>query len=138
MTVSESNQHLRLVRLILSHIEREFAGIDALTLFDDTAEPVRREKPPRINGHVPDVYATDVPPTITIIGEAKTPRGLETARSREQIGCFLDYLAVRSNGVFILAVPLEATATARGIIGALCRERPPAQTHFVVLDGMRL
>lgn len=123
--------------MILAYVEREFAGVEALTLFDDTAEPVRREKPPRINGHVPDVYAVDAPPTVMIVGEAKTQKDLETIRSREQIGCFLDHLAVRPNGVFILAVPLEAAATARGIIGALCRERSPGPTRFVVLDGMR-
>lgn len=134
--MSESNQHLRLVRLILAFIEKEFAGVEALTLFDDTAEPIRRERPPRINGHVPDVYAVDVPPTMAIIGEAKTQRDLETDRSRKQIGCFLDHLVAQRNGVFVLAVPLEAAMTARGLVGALLRERPSASTRFVLLDGM--
>lgn len=134
--MAESNQHLRLVRSILTYVRQEFGEIEALALFDDTAEPVRGEKPPLVNGHVPDVYATDSPPSITIIGEAKTQRDLETDRSREQIGCFLDHLAVRPNGVFILAVPLAAGATARGMMKRLLGERPSVSVRVVVLDGL--
>ena len=134
--MSESTQHLRLVRSILTYLEREFSGLAGFAVFDDTAEPSRGEKPPRINGHVPDVYAVDVPPCTTIIGEAKTRQDLETERSREQIATFLDYLSRRANGVFVLAVPLEVAATARGLVAAVSGGQEASTTRVVILDGV--
>ena len=134
--MSESPQHLRLVRAILTYVGREFPDATALAVFDDTAVSASGERPPRINGYVPDVYAADVPPSMTIIGEAKTRRDLETARSREQIASFLHYLAHRPNGVFVLAVPITAVATARMIVASSRRREDPTTTRVVFLDGM--
>jgi hypothetical protein len=134
--VSESTQHLRLVRSILAYLEREFADLAGFAIFDDTAEPSRAEKPPRINGYVPDVYVVDVPTYTTIIGEAKTRRDLERERSREQIAAFLEYLSHRPNGVFVLAVPLEAAATARGLVAAASGGQKAPMTRVVILDGV--
>lgn len=134
--MSESVQHIRLVQAILAYVRREFANLTALAIFDDTAEPTRGEKPPRIYGYVPDVYAVNVPPTTTIIGEAKTRSDLETQRSRAQIAGFLDFLSVKANGVFILAVPFSAAATARTVVTTAQRGLRPSETRVVILDGI--
>ena len=96
---------------------------------------MRGERPPPIGGFVPDVYAIDVPTTVTIVGEAKTRRDLETAHSQAQIAAFLDFLSVTANGVFILSVPLTAGATARRIVQASHhRSRRGDTTQVIVLD----
>lgn len=85
---------------------------------------------------MPDVYATDVPTTRTLIGEAKTRQDLETNHSRQQIEAFLGYLAFTPKGVFILSVPLAAAATARRQVAELARRVPPSETQVIVLDGI--
>jgi hypothetical protein len=133
--MAESTQHLRLVRSIVSYIEQEFAMLDWLAIYDDTAEPFRREKPPRIGGYVPDVFAADTPRSTTIIGEAKTLYDLGTQRSRSQIRGFLDYLAPLQSGVFILATPLLAAGKARSVVAAAHRGAS-ITTRVVFLDGI--
>ena len=85
---------------------------------------------------MPDVYATDVPTTRTLIGEAKTRRDLETDHSRQQIEAFLGHLAHTPNGIFVLSVPLAATATARRQVAELMQRVPPSETRTVILDGI--
>ncbi len=49
-----------------------------------------KSRPPKIGGHIPDLYARIACETC-IIGEAKAPKDFETDRSQEQIVCFLKY-----------------------------------------------
>ena len=96
--------------------------------------PVRGEKPPIIEGYVPDVFVTDVPITTTLIGEAKTRLDLETDRSRRQITAFLSYLSKTPRGIFVLSVPMIAGATARHLLSELNESFACAATQTVVLD----
>ncbi|RWG50498.1 MAG: hypothetical protein EOQ62_04290 [Mesorhizobium sp.] len=134
--MAESAAHARLVRAILSFVELEFGPIIDLSVRDDSVFPLRYERPPRVGGFVPDVYATDVPTTVTIIGEAKTTSDLERERSRSQISAFLAYLAHMPKGVFVLSVPLVAGATARRIVAAAQQSLPLSATRIVILDGI--
>lgn len=134
--MAESAAHARLVRAILSYLELEFGPIGDLSVRDDSVSPLRCERPPRVGGFVPDVYATDVPTTITIIGEAKTISDLERERSRAQIGAFLAHLGHMQNGVFVLSVPLVAGATARRMVASAQHSLPRSATRIVILDGM--
>jgi len=133
--MAESPQHSRLVRLIVKFVEQEFALLEWLAIYDDTTEPHRGEKPPRIGGYVPDVFAVDTPRSTTIIGEAKTLRDLSTQRSRDQITGFLNYLSLVHNGVFILATPLLAAGMARTVVAGSHRG-VPSTTRIVFLDGI--
>ena len=115
----ESERHARLVKAIIAHLDVHLGMIDEIMVRDDSIQPVRGERPPRVAGYVPDVYATDVPTTKTVIGEAKTAKDLETERSRRQIAEFLRYLAYMPTGLFILAVPTSHKARARWLIKEL-------------------
>ena len=133
--MSESPQHLRLVRAILTYVGREFPDATALAVFDDTAVSASGERPPRINGYVPDVYAADVPPSMTIIGEAKTRRDLETARSREQIASFCTtwrtaLTVLRARGAH------HGSRDRKDDVASSRRREDPTTTRVVFLDGM--
>ncbi|BCH13694.1 hypothetical protein [Mesorhizobium sp. L-2-11] len=132
----ESVTHARLVRAILDFIDSDFRALTDIAIRDDSNAPVRDERPPAVGGFVPDVYATDVPTTVTLIGEAKTKRDLEAIHSQEQITAFLEYLKVTAGGVFILSVPLTAGATARRIVTETTQRLGGAPTRLVVLDGL--
>jgi hypothetical protein len=136
--VGESSEHFKLVRAIRAYIAQAFTSHRGLAYFVDSVESTRESKPPRILGHVPDVYVVDVPTTFTIIGEAKTIRDIQTERSREQIAAFLEFLALRPNSTFILAVPLPATIIARTIINSSLVRACPSPIRVIVLDDSRV
>lgn len=81
------------------------------------------------------MHAVDVPTTSTLVGEAKTRIDLERDHTRRQVNAFLKYLAVTPRGVFVLAVPLEARATARRLIVELNAPFANAGTRLVVIDA---
>jgi hypothetical protein len=132
----ESAAHARLVRAILEYIDGRFGSISNIAVRDDSSSPVRGERPPLIRGYVPDVYAMDVPTTVTVIGEAKTRHDLERPHSQAQISAFLNYLSA-TQGIFILSVPLNAGATARRIAKDCGRQLGAVSTKIVVLDELK-
>jgi len=130
--MSDSPQHLALVNSILSLVRKDFPPTKFVVLSD---LPGSVDKPPRINGFVPDVFAEDAPHTAVVIGEAKTVQDLQTPHSRLQIAAFLRFLAAQQNGVFVLAVPWPAIATARKIVELELNELEPQHIRVVISDG---
>ena len=115
----ESAQHARLVEAIVAHTENRLGPFTEILVREDAVRPRRGERPPRVFRFTPDVYATDVPTTMTLIGEAKTAADLDTKHSRVQIAAFLEYLAYTPGGLFVLAVPILAKPRARWILREL-------------------
>lgn len=132
----ESATHAGLVKALITFAERELGTLADLSVRDDAVRPLRGERPPRIYGYVPDVFATDVPTTATLIGEAKTRSDLETEHSQRQILAFLRYLSQTPNGVFVLSVPLSAVPTARRLVSRLNAPFADTQIRAVVIDGV--
>lgn len=131
----ESTTHAALVQAVIAFAEVQLGALVDIAVREDAVRPVRGERPPRIEGYTPDVHATDVPTTRTLIGEAKTRADLETDHSRRQISAFLSYLAKTPGGVFVLAVPLTAGTTARRLLAELSAPLAGAAPQVVVLDG---
>ena len=136
--MAESSKHSALVQIIISYIGREHAQIAALGIVNDLSSPLHAEKPSRIDGFVPDVYAFDAPLTTVINGEAKTQEDLETDHSRKQITAFLSFLCHQHSGIFILAVPWQAKRRAHAIIEALRAETGATSVNTVTLDDVGL
>ncbi|MBB2708442.1 hypothetical protein N2597_22435 (plasmid) [Rhizobium sophoriradicis] len=134
--MGETAVHAGLVEALVAYAATELGGLVNLSIRNDAVRPLRGERPPRINGYVPDVFATDVPTTATLIGEAKTRADLETAHTQDQIHAFLDYLSQTPNGIFVLSVPLSAAATGRRLIARLKTPFSTAETRIVVIDGI--
>ena len=130
----ESERHARLVMAIIAHLEARVGTINEIMIRDDSVRPLRGERPPKLLQFIPDVYATDVPTTMTVIGEAKTARDLETSHSHKQIASFLDYLVHTPNGLFILAVPPNRKARARSLLTKLGRSLGSNVPETEVID----
>lgn len=130
----ESATHADLVRSIVAFAAWELGPMTSIAVREDAVRPIRGEKPPRIGGYTPDVHAVDVPTTKTLVGEAKTQTDLERDHTRRQVAAFLEYLAETPNGIFVLAVPLAARATARRLIAELNAPFANEGTRLVVLD----
>jgi hypothetical protein len=114
--MSESLDHLKLVEAIISWIRAEYIRHPYLCIFCDS--PLREifEKPYQVSGYYPDVLAEDTPPTITIIGEAKTHVDLLSERSWRQLLAYLYHLKMCPRGVLILSVPRSIEAVAQNIL----------------------
>ena len=130
----ESAAHAALVQAIILYAGREFGDLADIAVREDAVHPVRGEGPPRIESYVPDVFVTDVPTTTTLIGEAKTLQDIETDHSRRQIFAFLSYLSKTPRGIFVLSVPMAASATARRLLAEINEPFADATTRTIVLD----
>ena len=130
----ESEIHARLVKAIIEHLEVRLGMIDEIMVQDDSTQPLRGERPQKVNGFVPDVYATDVPMTRKVIGEAKTAKDLETVHSRQQITTFLEYLSHTPNSLFVLAVPSGLKARARWVIKELGKDLGDRMPETEIID----
>jgi hypothetical protein len=115
----ESTQHLELVRRLIQYVSSNFSECRWLSVISDLPTSIGGERPPRIYGFAPDLYAIDAPATRTIIGEAKTEKDLETDHSRRQIEAFLRYLSRQPRGVLIVAVPWQILGATQRVMRAL-------------------
>ena len=122
----ESAQHVYLVETLIETVERRHRPPRGLMIFADHHR-FGADRPPTIGGFTPDVFASDVPSTFRVVGEAKTPSDLETERSRRQITAFLDHLTLYEGSTFYLAVPFFTAPRARFILKSVRRAE-----HYVV------
>jgi hypothetical protein len=130
----ESLIHTRLVERLVAHVRIRHCPPRGLLLLADHHK-FGKDRPPTIDRYTPDLFASDLPVTFEVLGEAKTPLDLETARSARQIGAFLDYLSVRPRSTFYLAVPPFAAARARHIVKGIVRPEHSG-VLIEVIDGV--
>ena len=111
----ESETHVALVSNLASMVLDLHGNTGNLSLFLDDQAP-ETQRPQRINGHLPDLYAEDVPRTFVVIGEAKTRSDLLSTRSKIQISSFFQYLSLFDRSFFYLAVPVFTQPVANTLI----------------------
>jgi hypothetical protein len=118
----ESSRHVRLVEELINEVQTRHANGKQLIML---AEHVRfgPDRPPKLGGFVPDLFAHDIPITSRIIGEAKTELDMETDRSQLQLAAFLDHLSLYANSSMYVAVPWAFAPRARTILRGLSHER---------------
>lgn len=135
--MSESTQHLDLVRRIVAYVRSRFSGMQHVVTLHDLPGAIGCDKPPKIGSFRPDVYAVDAPMTCTIIGEAKTTADLETEHTRAQFESFLQYLRAGTKPLFIVAVPWQVSTRARGMLSAIgTRLKIGDDVEIVIIDDI--
>lgn len=130
----ESDEHAVLVSRLTAFVRERHGAAGNLALYLDDQQR-GRERPQRIGGHLPDLYAQDVPRTFVVIGEAKTQADLTTPRSRRQLASFVRYLALHEAGFFYLAVPFLARPTATKLMRALEADYGTVGSHILTIDS---
>jgi hypothetical protein len=130
----ESLLHVRLVERLIKHIRNRHECPRGLLVLADHHE-FGDNRPGTIEGFTPDVFASDLPATFEVLGEAKTPDDLMTDRSRRQLSAFLNYLAVRPNSTFYLAVPPFTKSRSEAILKTLLTPKH-ASISIEVIDGV--
>ncbi|WP_439469353.1 hypothetical protein [Blastomonas fulva] len=118
----ESTLHIRLVECLERRVRERHATERGLLMLVDHHR-YGSDRPHRVNGYCPDLFASDLPTTFEILGEAKTTPDLERPRSQAQIVAFLDHLSLRPGGWFYLCVPLLSVGRARNLLARLRSEQ---------------
>ena len=129
----ESVQHIRLVEALERHVRRIHAPPRGLFLLLDH-DSFGRDRPHRCGGYHPDLFASDLPATFEVIGEAKTPADVARPHSQLQLRGFLNHLALRSAGHLYLCVPRFSLSRARSVI-QLVRGPEHAGVRVEVIAG---
>lgn len=100
--MGESLNHIRLVQEIIDRVK----CIDPqAVILADTSIIADLNRPPKIGGHIPDVYARVDMLRQAIIGEAKTRKDLENDHTMSQLQAFLAYCHGNPGTRLVLAVP---------------------------------
>jgi hypothetical protein len=129
----ESVRHVRLVEKLIQNVEAHHQSPRGLMVFADHHR-FGGNRPPRIGGFTPDLYAHDLPATFRVVGEAKTPDDLISDRSSMQLRAFLDHLALHPGGVLYLAVPFFSVARANLVLHTI-RTAEHASVTIRVVHG---
>lgn len=134
--MSESVRHINLVRSLVWWVAREYFEGDPSHILMDSPEGLLYGRPPPLGGFVPDVYAEQFASRSVIVGEAKTPRDLESWHTRAQLLAFLGYCAQVPGSVLVLAVPWPMTRFAKSLLRLLEGEHRLHATRTVVLEQL--
>lgn len=130
----ESLVHVRLVERLITHVRTRHCPPRGLLVLADH-HTFGANRPPSVGRYTPDLFASDLPVSFEVMGEAKTPLDLETPRSTCQIAAFLDHLALRPGSSFYLSVPPFAKARARTVLARLLQPMHE-NVHIEVIDGV--
>lgn len=134
MSVSQCHENLVLAILNWLQIQRQAAG--EISISADCVSCGHLPNPPALNGFIPDVYAVGIVQTITIIGEAKTPRDLETPRSRAQFESFIMHLANLRMSQLVIATPWVSVNSAKAIIRSIKKKQSVDNVDLVFLEPL--
>lgn len=130
----ESSVHVLLVERLIEHVRTVHRPERGLLLLADHTS-FGSNRPRTIDGFTPDVFASDLPVTFEVLGEAKTLPDLHTPRSSRQILAFLNHLSVRPNGIFYLFVPLFTRAASMSVVRQILRPGHE-RIRIEVIDGL--
>ena len=134
--MGESEKHRSSVARIVDWLQAHPDLDPDVPLRIDSTEFPTASSPPSIGGYVPDVFFENSRNSLTVLGEAKTARDLETDRSRKQLQAFLEYLAVCPQALFILAVPWSVVNYAKQFLLSVRDHEGPAALTIVVLSEL--
>lgn len=130
----ESIEHANLVKHLSIWVAHTYFDGDTTEVTCHGNQLIGSRRPPMINGHIPDVYARKRASDAAIVGEAKTPRDLDTSRSEQQITMFLRHCATNDDAIFVLAVPWVVERYARSLLRRLQYDSDTQNVNTFVLE----
>jgi hypothetical protein len=127
----ESAAHARLVERLIEVVRVKHSTPSGLVVFADHRS-FGINRPQTIDGYLPDLYASDVPVTFRVVGEAKTADDLLSVRTALQLTAFCRHLGLYEGSYVYLAVPWHCAPRARCILRAALSEARCPVTHSVL------
>ena len=125
-----------MVAILHSYISDRFCGGRGERVLTDSIGSQSPNRPPPIEGYVPDAYVMLDEQGRVVIGEAKSMGDLENAHTEAQVTAFLRRCGMAEGSAFILAVPWPIERLAGALLtNVRVREGLP-QVATVVLSEM--
>lgn len=112
----ESEEHSNLVAMLHSYISHRFCEGRSERVLTDSVSRQSPNRPPPIEGYVPDAYVMLDELGRIVIGEAKSMGDLENSRAEAQITAFLRRCGIVEGSVFVLAVPWPVERLAEALL----------------------
>lgn len=134
----ESQKHIATVKRVLAYIEQEYASVKTLYAATDLPGHASPNRPPNIGGFVPDIFCSNTPVTLTVIGEAKTSEDLQRPRSLAQITAFYEHLEHSTAGHLAIGVPWQDEAFVYNFLKRLKARSPNKPVRTSIVTEMRV
>jgi hypothetical protein len=130
----ESILHARLVKELSDYISIEFFNGDSGKILRDSSGVSSNDRCYNINGFIPDVIARAFTGALKcVIGEAKTPRDIETRHTMMQLESYLTFCSQEGNSaLLVVAVPWAYHRLARQILVNISKKKNLNAAKFIV------
>lgn len=136
--MQESSAHAKLVDSIKRWISEQTLDQNMLCMYCDCSSSIGSDKPPRIEGFVPDIYVKALDRELVIVGEAKTAHDMETRHSTAQFEAFLRHCASATNSLLVIAVPWDMVNCARSLIRYLKKKTNTETVRVFFLEKLHV
>ena len=136
--MSETSEHKNLVEMMA----RRLKAIDTdLRVAVDLPDSIDFNRPPKISGFIPDVYAFNEITQACYICEAKVLKKQKSGweidnRSLSQIAAFIDHINQSPQGLFILGVYGNPSMRAKSILRPFVKGRRISEEKIQIFDGL--
>ena len=132
----ESEEHSNLVAILHGYISDRFCEGRGERVLTDSIGSQSPNRPPPIEGYVPDAYVMLDDQGRAVIGEAKSMGDLENSHTEAQVTAFLRRCGMAEGSAFILAVPWPIERLAVALLANFRVREGLPQVETVVLSEM--
>jgi len=131
--MTASRNHQDLLSVIIKWCDRREDRSRFIVLTDNNELGI--ERPPTIEGYIPDLVWIDGKSRYRFIGEAKTKDDISTVHSRRQFSTYLNTLELQRHGELVLGVPWDMMGTARSLLAYLAKQLDIESRRWVVVSN---
>jgi len=132
----ESQEHSNLVAILHRYISERFCEGRGECVLTDSVGRRSLNRPPPIDGYVPDAYTMLDEQGRVVIGEAKSMGDLENPHTEAQVTAFLRRCGMAEGSAFVLAVPWPIERLARSLLTHFRDREELPEVETVVLSEM--
>lgn len=133
--MSEGELHGRLVRELCRYM-LSVGPADQLIVAADSQVGEGWLRPPAVSAFRPDVFIRRRDNDWIWLGEAKSPRDLDTRHTRAQFASYIEYLASSKGGALYVAVPMQSSGEAYRVVRTVRAETGCTYVPFTVTGWM--
>ncbi len=128
-----SRDHQILVEMAVNWVERNCINYNPQLLVDNI-DMLGASKPFAIRGYIPDIYCRFSSSQYLIVGDAKTPRDLDTKHSKLQMEAFISHISTQGNGLFLIATTWATTNRAKSILKRIKQSLTANSVEVLVIN----
>ena len=134
--MTESEEHSNLVSLLHCYIANRFCRGETYGVLTDSIALHSVDRPPSIDGYIPDAYVMLDGSGKVVIGEAKSLGDFENSHTEAQIVAFLKRCSLVQDSTLVLAVPWPIERLAETWLRSLRAREQLSQVQVTILSNV--